>query len=301
MIARAEPRNRRGIIRIVVFIAAVLAGTAVGEDAGTTEPTVPELPDLAPELLSILDEPAGLPAADSPLATVPSVGEGPRTEAGASSAPPASERAFDSSKTEVAPDPEEMPLFVEEEKPPGEQKAQGKDLNLGWMVASAAFWLGVVLMVICGLLWAVKRFFPAATASFRTPAAEVLGRTLLDARKCLYVVKVGRRVVVVGSTPETLATLCEVTEPEEVDAVVALAVGDGASPPPVTFKKAIEAERSQYGVAAEIGGADAFVAGEDLDGPGGGGDPVSNDEAMSRIRGQVLRIKQKLQDLREAS
>jgi len=300
-------------------LAGVLSASAAAEELILTEPTVPEAPEMVPELPSMPEVPAAPeagPGGDIPGAmTASEAPEGEavpvvREEAGAEGAEEGGGLAAPGAKAAAAakPDPEEIPLFAEGDPEAAGETAPIGDLSLGRMLAGAAFWLGVVIFVLCAVVYIVKRFVPGATASFRSPAAEVLGRTFLDARKCLYVVKVGRRVLIVASTPERLSTVCEVREPEEVENLIALAVGEPGPAPSAesmnAFRAAIAQEQSRYDVTSsrsqspEPTTVDELVAGGASDVPAHGS---GEGAAMSRIRGEVLKIKQKLQDLKEAS
>ena len=51
---------------------------------------------------------------------------------------------------------------------------------------------------------------------------EVLGMTALPSRQTLYILRVGQRILLVGSTGENLSTLTEFTEPHDVASLVQL-------------------------------------------------------------------------------
>lgn len=314
VIARWGLKGSALIAFLPLALAAVLSASAVGDELTITEPTVPEMPEMVPELPTMPEVPAALEAgsgeeipgamrvSESPEGEpAPVASEKPEGAGGSAEAPGAKAAA-------AKPDPEDIPLFAEGDREAPDETALVGELSLGRMLAGAAFWLGVVIFVLCAVVYVVKRFVPGATASFRSPAAEVLGRTFLDARKCLYVVKVGRRVLIVASTPERLSTVCEVSEPEEVENLIALAVGEPAPAPSAesmnAFRAAIAQEQSRYDVTSsrsqspEPTTVDELIAGGASDVPGDGS---GEGAAMSRIRGEVLKIKQKLQDLKEAS
>ncbi len=73
--------------------------------------------------------------------------------------------------------------------------------------------LGAIM--ICGL-YTAKRFLPGSRQLFSCPGIEILGRTHLDPRRYIALVRVGRRVLVVGVGPDDMAQLSELTDNEEV-------------------------------------------------------------------------------------
>ena len=71
--------------------------------------------------------------------------------------------------------------------------------------------LAVVLALVAGAYWVVRRWMPSA----RTVDAGVMklvGRTGLTPKQSLALVQVGRRYVVVGVSPDRLDSLCEISE-----------------------------------------------------------------------------------------
>jgi hypothetical protein len=53
-------------------------------------------------------------------------------------------------------------------------------------------------------------------------AVEVLGRTVVDYRHTIHLVRCGSRLLVLGSSQDGLSTLSEITDPAEVGRVAAL-------------------------------------------------------------------------------
>lgn len=100
----------------------------------------------------------------------------------------------------------------------GNRDAQGvgpKDYGW-WEVTKMLFWVVVVTLGIYGTAKLVKRYVPAARNIFGGAALKVVGRMHLSPKQSIIVVKVGRRMVVVGVTPTEMRALTEITDPEEV-------------------------------------------------------------------------------------
>lgn len=76
--------------------------------------------------------------------------------------------------------------------------------------------LAVVAAVVLGLRYLLKRFSGTARLTGRGGVIEVLARAPVLPRQHLLLVRMGRRLVLLGSAPGGLRTLAEITDPEEV-------------------------------------------------------------------------------------
>lgn len=110
------------------------------------------------------------------------------------------------------------------------------------MVARTGFWLGLVVLLLCGLVVLGKKFLPKSMGMFKSPAMELLGRSYLDPKRCVYLLKVGKRMLIVGGAENGLCSLGEIVELEEVEHLNAL-VSNGES----------KSGASQGGFAAALG------------------------------------------------
>lgn len=73
----------------------------------------------------------------------------------------------------------------------------------------------IALVGVCALAWWVLRWGARrGLGSLGNGRIEVLDRATLDARSTVFVVRVGRRVLVVGAGPQSVTTLAELTEDE---------------------------------------------------------------------------------------
>jgi flagellar biogenesis protein FliO len=100
--------------------------------------------------------------------------------------------------------------------------ARGVDGDARLSLAPSAPWyrsglgaLAVVLALIGGLVWALRRWVPA-TRSGESRIIGVVGRASLSPKHSAALIRVGRRFVLVGMTGEQVSALCEISEPEEV-------------------------------------------------------------------------------------
>ena len=87
-----------------------------------------------------------------------------------------------------------------------------REASSGWLAMKSLFWLGVVVILIAGLAYAFKRWIPGGGRGFHSPAMEVLGRTIVNNKNALYLVKVGDRLLVLACGQQGLRTLSEITD-----------------------------------------------------------------------------------------
>jgi flagellar biogenesis protein FliO len=92
---------------------------------------------------------------------------------------------------------------------------------LAWRPSTASMTTaGSALALVVGLLclsaWVVKRSLPRSARVLPTDVAEVLGRVPLAGRQVGQLVRVGRKLLLVATTPHGIETLTEITDEEDV-------------------------------------------------------------------------------------
>ena len=96
---------------------------------------------------------------------------------------------------------------------------QNGDDGYGWLRTLGA--LGLVVAMIFLARYVLRRFSATGKATGRAEAIEVVARATLGARQQLSLVRLGKKLVLVGSGPSGMSPLAEVTEPEEVTELLA--------------------------------------------------------------------------------
>lgn len=98
-----------------------------------------------------------------------------------------------------------------------------KSKSVGSSVGTVVF-LVVVLggMLAVGLM-VMKKVMPGGRALFSTPALEILGRTHFDPQRYLALVRVGKRLLVVGVGPNGFSPVSEITDDAEAAELMAVA------------------------------------------------------------------------------
>lgn len=85
----------------------------------------------------------------------------------------------------------------------------------------------LAVMAVCSLfvagLYVMKKYLPGHRQLFNHPAMELLGRTHLDQRRFVTLLRVGRRLVVVGVSQDEMRTLAEITDESEITEIMEVA------------------------------------------------------------------------------
>ncbi len=96
-----------------------------------------------------------------------------------------------------------------------------KLMPVGFDTSRVVLSLAIVLALIFVLRWMSHRVFGRPVAGRASSALRVLSRTVISPKQQLLVVQVGpRRLVVVGDSGQQMNALCEITDPQEVAALI---------------------------------------------------------------------------------
>lgn len=178
-----------------------------------------------------------------------------------------------SSVPEVAPEPPAASGEADAEDRPIERRgariartAAGPDgavarggsrgTDAGWFSRISSLWpLAVVLGLIGTLVLLAKRLLPR---QWRGPLGGrgmvvVLGRQSVAARQSVALLKVGRRIVLVGMTPDRLTHLDTITDPDEVAELVGRSASGKTGSLTSVFEREVLGETAAYEPSADVG------------------------------------------------
>jgi flagellar protein FliO/FliZ len=82
--------------------------------------------------------------------------------------------------------------------------------------------LATVLTILGGTAWVVRKNLPGVPKGLPKSVVEVLGRKTLEPRAAIHLVRCGSRILVLGTTPQGMVSLAEITDAAEVDFVSGL-------------------------------------------------------------------------------
>jgi flagellar biogenesis protein FliO len=89
---------------------------------------------------------------------------------------------------------------------------------VGTVVASLAIVIGLFLV----LAWCSRRFAPAGAAQLPSEVLELLGRSSLNPKQQVQLVRIGAKLLLIAHTAAGVDTLTEITDPEEVERLASL-------------------------------------------------------------------------------
>lgn len=112
--------------------------------------------------------------------------------------------------------------------------ADAQPLGSIWSTLGALA-LVVVLILLAGRLW--KKHGHRLNGGLPGEAVQVLGRAPLGRQQTILLVRLGSRILVVGSSPEGLSTLAEITDPVEVDFLAGMSSSSEGTGAARTFRE----------------------------------------------------------------
>ncbi len=82
--------------------------------------------------------------------------------------------------------------------------------------------LATVLVLLGGTAWVVRKNLPTVPKGLPKSVVEILGRRSLEPRVAIHLVRCGSRILVLGTSPQGMVSLAEITDAAEVDFVSGL-------------------------------------------------------------------------------
>ncbi|MBN2710955.1 MAG: flagellar biosynthetic protein FliO [Planctomycetes bacterium] len=111
-------------------------------------------------------------------------------------------------------------VFGEDAKGANKNTGTAKKAPETMVPGGFGYYILMYLFLLGGALWLalhfVKKYVPGGKQLFASPGMEILGRTHLDPRNYMALVRVGGRVLVVGVGPDGVRTLSEIDDDAEL-------------------------------------------------------------------------------------
>jgi flagellar biosynthetic protein FliO len=156
---------------------------------------------------------------------------GASTSQPASPAPAPAQSPAPQKQTPRPPDPapagryEQLTLRADPKVPvaasqPATDVSSSVDTSTTFDVRRVAAALGAVIALILALRWVAKHLFASSAAPRSGGAMRVLSRMVVSPKQQVLLVQVGRRVVVVGDSGTQMSPLSEITDADEIAALV---------------------------------------------------------------------------------
>lgn len=84
-------------------------------------------------------------------------------------------------------------------------------------------YVGLICGLFIAILTLVKKYLPGHKRLFAHPSMEILGRTHIDQRRYVSLLRVGKRIIVIGVSPDEMTSLSEITDDEEITRIMEVA------------------------------------------------------------------------------
>ncbi len=130
--------------------------------------------------------------------------------------------------------------------PPRQDKDKDKAQPRTGLIGGPSSWLNVggslalVLGLFFVLAWVMRKTTPGGCPTLPAEVVEVLGRAPLASRQQAYLIRLGRKLVLLSVTPAGVEPLSEVTEAEEVDRLAGLCRQGQPNSSTATFRQVFQ-------------------------------------------------------------
>lgn len=128
--------------------------------------------------------------------------------------------------------------------PPSSPAAHGSSQERAAPTAGTSFTtvvssLAIVLGLLFGVTWLMRRAGPAGSQMLPSDVVQVLGRAMLSPRQPMQLVRIGDRLVLVANTPSGVQTLTEITDRAEVERLAAACEAARGGSSSATFRQVL--------------------------------------------------------------
>lgn len=151
--------------------------------------------------------------------------------------------------------------------------------------------LCVVLVVVVGLAWVAKRWMPQSLRNSGSGVLRIIARQSLSAKQSFCVVRFGRRVVLVGVTPEHFTALSEVVDSQESAAIIAAAESGNPQSFSAIFTRASDED------ANSVSGTEATGFGDGTESATMEADSIVRSGELARSRAKVKQLLERVRSL----
>jgi len=124
-------------------------------------------------------------------------------------------------------------------------------------VVKMLLWVGVVIALIYGGVYLIRRYVPSARNMFGSGVLKVVGRTYISSKQCILLIKVGAKYVMVGVTGTSMTPLAEVSDPDDARRIAEQLAAQNTQSIAGSFRKALSRADGEYSEDRASARADA--------------------------------------------
>jgi flagellar biogenesis protein FliO len=148
-----------------------------------------------------------------------------------------------------------------------------------------------VIALIFALRWLSQRLFGKVVASRSSRAVQILSRNVISPKQQLLVLQVGRRLVVVGDSGQQMNPLCEITDPDEMAALIGQIREEKRESTPAAFGAIFGRAGSAFEKENHEPQRPVDVAGEDDDSADNSSGPPSVQDTRDELSGLMDKVR----------
>ena len=130
----------------------------------------------------------------------------------------------------------------------------------GGSIVTVVSSLAIVLGLLFGVTWLMRRAGPAGSQPLPSDVVQVLGRAMLSPRQQMQLVRIGDKLVLIANTPAGVQTLTEITDRAEVQRLAAACEAARGGSSTGTFRQVLTQLGSQPAVGGFFGREEAATA-----------------------------------------
>jgi flagellar biosynthetic protein FliO len=128
------------------------------------------------------------------------------------------------------------------------KNADIKKTSTWWVFMS----LSLVLALIAGTAYLLRRFLPGSQRVGRSSAIEILSRSVINPKQSLCLVRLGNKLLLVGLSPNHMSCLANIDEPEEIAQISGLLEKDSIHSISNTFGRLFHKESQGYDIDVDV-------------------------------------------------
>ncbi len=115
--------------------------------------------------------------------------------------------------------------------------------------AELIFYLILIVAMVVGLLFVLKKIIPGSHRIFDSPAIEIIGKSHISQKQAIYLAKLGRRILVLGVSENSVNLLTEMDDADEVNGIRAINAQGGKESVTNAFKSVFKHKQGELTAA----------------------------------------------------
>lgn len=125
--------------------------------------------------------------------------------------------------------------------------------SFGWTAFKVFGTLAVLLALLVGGIWAMKRFMPGAPQLGGSALIQILARTRVSPAQSVMLLRVGQRGLVLGVSGGEIRTLAQINDQQELDVLTAQSAAAATQSISQTFRDIFRRHETEFDAKVDAG------------------------------------------------